>query len=248
VQAVPGAPLVLAVDTSGPVETIALTQGDIALAQSHSRKPRAQGTAMGESVQRMLDSVSRQPQDLDAIAVAVGPGSFTGLRVGIAVARGLADGLGIPTLPYPSTLGWACAMRSCAVPVAVTLDARRGELYTALYRSSTEGLPELLREPHLESPESWLQVLKEVETEGSLLVGDGALLYGHLFRAELGSAGRLIEPPIVGPDMSEVARDVARRMHQSTLVSEPLAPLYLRGHDGTRSQPPSPAAIATDPR
>jgi tRNA threonylcarbamoyladenosine biosynthesis protein TsaB len=248
VQAVPGEPLILALDTSGPVETIALTQGDIALAQTHSRKPRAQGTALGESVQRMLDSVDRQATELAAIAVAVGPGSFTGLRVGIAVARGLADGLGVPTMAYPSTLGWACSMRGCTAPVAVTLDARRGELYTALYRSGPGLLPQLVREPHLESPESWLQVLEEAGLGGALLVGDGALLYGDLFRAELGSSGTVVEPPIAGPDMSLVARDVAGRMRQSALQTEPLVPLYLRGHDGTRAQEPSAAAIGADSR
>ncbi len=139
-------------------------------------------------------------------------------------------------------------MRGCTAPVAVTLDARRGELYTALYNCSAEGMPQLLREPHLEGPESWLQVLEAAGPAGALLVGDGALLYGDLFRAQLGSSGTVVEPPIAGPDMSLVARDVAGRMRQRPLETESLAPLYLRDHDGARAPGPSGTAIGAGSR
>jgi tRNA threonylcarbamoyladenosine biosynthesis protein TsaB len=236
IRADSNAPLILALDTSGPVETFALSQGDLPLAQQHSRKPRAQGTALVESIERTLQSLERKPEDLSAIAVAVGPGSFTGLRVGIAVARGLADGLGIPTLGYPSTLGWACAMQGRKVPVGVTLDARRGELYTALYCTIAAGRPQLLREVRLESPESWARALAVDAADGALLVGDGALLYRSLLCSEPGSSLRIAEPFPAGPDMSWVATDVARRIAENPVETERLEPMYLRQHDGEKTR------------
>jgi len=246
IQADDKAPLILALDTSGPVETFALSQGGLPLAQLHSRKPRAQGTALMESIERTLRSLERKPEDLSVIAVAVGPGSFTGLRVGISIARGLADGLGIPTLGYPSTLGWACAMQGRTLPVGVTLDARRGELYTALY-STASGRPELLRDVRLESPESWARALAANAAKGALLVGDGALLYRSLLCSAPDSCVRIAEPTPVGPDMSWVASDVARRLVENSLETERLEPIYLREHDGAKTRQQSTGAIRSDP-
>ncbi len=223
-----------------------MVRGELPLAQQHYRKPRAQGTALADSIQKMLRSVALEAGDLACIAVAVGPGSFTGLRVGIAAARGLADGLGIPTFAYPSTLGWACAVRGHPEPVAVTLDARRGELYTALYDTSQPGRPQPMGDVRLESPESWADGLRESAPGGALLVGDGAILYSSLLRSELDESFRFAQPVPAGPDLSWVALDSARRLLEVGLQSEPLEPLYLRDHDGSQSRAASTGAIAVD--
>ena len=241
VGADPAAPLVLALDTSGPVEALALAQGDLILAQQHLRKERAGGTALAASVQRVLASVRRQPADLTAIAVVVGPGSFTGMRVGIAVAQGLADALAIPTLSYPSTVGWAHAVRSGGLPVAVTLDARRGELYTALFSVLPDGSLALASPTGLQSPEAWADALKSLAPRGASLVGDGALLYRALLEDRLSGSFRFAAPIPVGPDMGWIAADVMGRLASGALASERLEPLYLREHDGAK------AAAATLP-
>jgi len=225
-----------------------LVRGELPLAQQQCRKPRAQGTALADSIQKMLHSVAVEATDLGCIAVAVGPGAFTGLRVGIAAARGLADGLGIPTLAYPSTLGWACAVAGRTAPVAVTLDARRGELYTALYDASSVGRPRLLRDICLESPESWANGLSQSAPGGALLVGDGAILYRSLLRAALSEPFRFAQPVPAGPDLTWLALDSARRLLDAGLQSEPLEPLYLRDHDGSQSSAVSAGAIAVDSR
>ena len=234
-------PLVLALDSSGPVEALALVQGEFTLAQQHLRKERSGGTALAASVQRALASVERQPADLSAIAVAVGPGSFTGLRVGIAVARGLADALSIPTLSYPSTLGWAYSIRGAALPVAVTLDARRGEVYTALFETSTTGSVQACSETRLQSPDEWAETLLSTASDGAVLVGDGALLYRSLFEERLSSSFRIASPNPVGPELSWIAADVVRRLCDGVLTTERLDPLYLRAHDGEKARAASTA-------
>lgn len=230
------APLVLALDTSGPVEALALVQGEFILAQQHLRKERSGGTALAASVQRALASVERNPADLSAIAVAVGPGSFTGLRVGIAVARGLADALSIPTLSYSSTVGWACSVDGGPLPVAVTLDARRDELYTELFETSTTGSLQPCSETRLQTPDEWAETLLSVAPDGAVLVGDGALLYRSLFEAKLSAGFRIAAPNPVGPEVSWMARDVVRRLADGGVTTERLEPLYLREHDGAKAR------------
>ncbi len=230
------APLVLALDTSGPVEALALVQGELILAQQHLRKERSGGTALAASVQRALQSVGREPADLSAIAVAVGPGSFTGLRVGIAVARGLGDALNIPTLSYSSTLGWAHAVQDRSLPIAVTLDARRGELYTALFEVAEGGSVQICSETCLLSPDDWAISLAELVPSGALLVGDGALLYRSLFEDKLSSGFRFAAPTPVGPAMSWIAADVVARLSRGEVASERLEPIYLREHDGAKAR------------
>lgn len=235
------APLVLALDTSGPVEALALVQGEFILAQQHLRKERSGGTALAASVQRALASVKRTPADLSAIAVAVGPGSFTGLRVGIAVARGLADALSVPTLSYSSTVGWACSVYGGALPVAVTLDARRDELYTALFEISATGSVQPCSETRLQTPDDWAETLLSVAPDGAVLVGDGALLYRSLFEEKLPVGFRIAAPNPVGPEVSWMARDVVRRLGDGVLATERLEPLYLREHDGAKARAASTA-------
>ena len=211
-------------------------QGELILAQQHLRKERSGGTALAASVQRALQSVGREPADLSAIAVAVGPGSFTGLRVGIAVARGLADALAIPTLSYSSTLGWAHAVRYSSLPIAVTLDARRGELYTALFEVADDGEVQSCSETRLLSPEDWVLSLVELVPGGALLVGDGALLYRSLFEEKLSSGFRVAAPTPVGPAMSWIAADVVHRLSRGPVDSDRLEPIYLREHDGAKAR------------
>ena len=230
------APLVLALDTSGPVEALALVQGELILAQQHLRKERSGGTALAASVQSALESVQREPADLAAIAVAVGPGSFTGLRVGIAVARGLADALAIPTFPYASTLGWAYAAYGSRLPVAVTLDARRGELYTALFEVAEGGTIQACSETRLLSPEDWAMSLVELAPGGAQLGGDGALLYRSLFDEKLPSAFCIAAPTPVGPALSWIAADVVERLSRGEVDSVRLEPIYLREHDGVKTR------------
>ena len=107
-------------------------------------------------------------RDVDAFAVAVGPGSFTGLRVGIATVKGLAFGSDRPVAPVPTLRALAEAAPSAGQPVAAVLDAQRGEVYGAVYPG--DGAPTA-------SPERvWGpgELAREIPTDALLVVGEGA--------------------------------------------------------------------------
>lgn len=234
----PSAPLALAMDTSGPVETVTIVQGALVLTQAQARRSRSGNRVLSSTLVELLASVARTPRDLAVVAVVLGPGALTGVRVGIATAQGLADGLGIPALGYRSTDGWALAAGRSSRPVGVALDARRGEVYSALYEIPDAGPPQLVRDICLESPDSWFDALAERCPDGVVLVGDGSRLYADQGLARLGEGAWIGHQSPAGPDLSGIAMDALAQLDGPGKLEEgPLHPIYLRNHDGTRVIP-----------
>ena len=227
VEADPSASLVLGMDTSCASDSIALARDGLVLASQQVRRPRRKGAALAVAIRGLLEAVNHVPADLRALAVVTGPGAFTGLRVGIATAQGLAAGLGIPTFACSATEAWAAGAPASRVPVAVTLDARRRQVYSALYRVGADRLEEL-RGVRLEEPRAWLESL--VELDGVLLAGDGGRLYADLAREILGGKAQVPRTAMMAPDVGWVALEGARRLAAGE-PGERLDPVYLRGHD-----------------
>jgi len=195
--------LTLAFDTATAVATSALVDGDEVLGE---RVSRAQ--TLLEDVDALLRQAGAHPSDLDRLAVGLGPGSFTGVRIGLAVAQGLALSLDVPGSGV-STLAALAAGAPGAVPV---VDAKRREIFTL-----ADGAPRVFT-PH-ELP----------LYEGLVCVGDGAKRYRQLLE-ERGA--------IVPPDGDERhlprARFHAALAGETRSVDE-LEPLYLRVPDADRS-------------
>ena len=133
---------VLALDTATRVQSLALLDGDDALEHSQRRVRFNHGSTLLEHLSQTLEEHKLEVDDLDLIAVGIGPGSFTGLRVGLAIAKSLARAENIPivgvstlaALAYPHAVGHP---RSA---VCAMYDARRGEVYTGVYAHSDEHL------------------------------------------------------------------------------------------------------------
>jgi tRNA threonylcarbamoyladenosine biosynthesis protein TsaB len=148
--------LILAFDTATDVATSALVSDGEVLGERTSR-----AVTVLEDVDALLRQAGAQTRELEGIAVGIGPGSFTGVRIGLATARGLALALGVPVAGV-STLDALAAGAPGAVPV---IDARRGEVFV------------LLKEPRVLAPD-------EVElTSGTVCVGSGAVRYRSLLEA-----------------------------------------------------------------
>jgi len=195
--------LTLAFDTATSVATSALVDGDELLGE---RVSRAQ--TLLEDVDALLRQGGAHPSELDRLAVGVGPGSFTGVRIGLAVARGLALSLDLPGSGV-STLAALAAGAPNALPV---VDAKRREVFTLI-----DGEPRVLTPQELPLEES------------TVCVGDGARRYRTLLE------GR---GAVVPPDEDERhlprARFHAALAGEPGLVDE-LEPLYLRVPDADRN-------------
>lgn len=195
--------LTLAFDTATAVATSALVDGDEVLGE---RASRAQ--ALLEDVDALLRQAGARPSHLDRLAVGLGPGSFTGVRIGLAVARGLALSLDLSGAGV-STLAALAAGAPGAVPV---VDAKRREVFTLL-----DGRPQVL------SPQ-------ELALEpGALCVGDGATRY----RTLLEQRGAVV-PPDDDEHHLPRARFHALLAGEPGPVDR-LEPLYLRVPDADRN-------------
>ncbi|RKR75472.1 tRNA (adenosine(37)-N6)-threonylcarbamoyltransferase complex dimerization subunit type 1 TsaB [Frondihabitans australicus] len=158
--------MLLAIDTSSGTSVAVVDRDGGVLAEVTETDTRRHAEVIGESIASCLDTAGVAPRDLSAVIAGMGPGPFTGLRVGIAAARAFAFGAGKPCLPLVShdavafeRLGGlaratgAAAEGSVPGPLLVVTDARRREVYWSAYTGlDAEGLPVRLGEPGLVRP------------------------------------------------------------------------------------------------
>lgn len=144
----------------------------------------AQGSAHHAAhLLKLVDGIVRdagmQLSQVDRYAVTVGPGSFTGLRTGIATARGLAFAHGAPLVGISSLEALACQAGCCGGLVCPMIDARRGQIYTCLYRVARAGNLDVVSPETAVAPEEWCSNLHEQV----VCVGSGAIRYASTIAA-----------------------------------------------------------------
>jgi len=225
--------IALGIDTSSLNGSVAVSAADgrvdelvFSAASTHSEKLLP---ALGQ----LLDAAGRALGEVDVIAVAAGPGSFTGLRIGMATAKGLALACSKPLLGFSTleAMALACARRQERPRgvFAVMIDAGRGEVYRGLYEVSDRGARSLVPEAAL-PPEAAARDLPE----GMILCGSGVTTYRAILRPVLPSGVGVVEP--APPLAAQLASMALRRAREGGLSeSPPLVPNYLRLSDAERT-------------
>jgi len=175
----------LALDTSTPVGSVAVGRGDRLLAEVVMGVAVRHAEALMPAIDFALGRAGVTPPGLGGIVVAGGPGSFTGVRIAGAAAKGLARALEVPLFAYSGLLALAAGAAACDGPVCALFDARRDEVYAACYRFDG-GVRTLLRP----APRPLASVLEELASERVLYVGDGALAH----REAIEAAGGRVAP------------------------------------------------------
>lgn len=130
--------LILGLDTTTLVCSVALLLANDLLAEFTLNIKKTHSQRLMPLIDSLFQFAGLCPEQLDAVAVAAGPGSFTGIRIGVATARGLAQGLSIPAVGVSTLEALAEASATPGMLVCPLLDARRDQVYTALYRRSPE--------------------------------------------------------------------------------------------------------------
>jgi tRNA threonylcarbamoyl adenosine modification protein YeaZ len=207
--------VLLAFDTATSAVTVALHDGRGVVAESTVVDPLRHGELLMPGVQRVLAEADVAPRDLTRIAVGVGPGPFTGLRVGIVTARTMAAVLRVPVVGVCTLDVLAGAVRVDG-PFAVATDARRKEVYWAVYDAVAGRVAGAGRvgAPVVAKPAT-------LATDGPV-AGRGALLYPDAF------------PLAVLPEYPSAA-DLARSVNDGAVEMLPPDPLYLRRPDAVET-------------
>ncbi|MEK7851123.1 MAG: tRNA (adenosine(37)-N6)-threonylcarbamoyltransferase complex dimerization subunit type 1 TsaB, partial [Deltaproteobacteria bacterium] len=158
--------------------------------------------------------------DMDGIAVSVGPGSFTGLRIGLSAAKGLSYGSGKPLIGIPTLDALASNLPFSRYLVCPILDARKGEVYTAIYRKN-----EKVTDDMAVKPASLIEMIKE----DTVFLGDGVSAYRNLLKEQLGDLYHEAPLPLQLPKASNAAMLALKRLRNND-VDDPFAlvPRYIR--------------------
>lgn len=220
--------LILGVTTATQQVGCAVGGHEGVLASAHS----ARGKRHAESLAPSIDFVRRQARielnEISVVAIDIGPGLFTGLRVGIAAAKSMALALRVPMIGISSLDLLAWPVRHTSREIVAVIDARRGEVFHARYRPTPGGV-QRISGPSVTAPRDLRADLEASDAE-YLLVGDGALRYASewsgLVRAELA------EQYLAYPNAASLVQLAhARAIREDFVQPWELEPLYLRPPD-----------------
>jgi tRNA threonylcarbamoyladenosine biosynthesis protein TsaB len=192
--------LVLAIETATSAGSVALVSNERTIAGRYFDTGRYHSQRLFTEVEAMFEGVDERIEDVDGVAVSVGPGSFTGLRIGLSAAKGFCLAAGAALLTVPTLAGMAARVPYARAPVCPMLDARRGQVYTALY-ATDQGQPQPLSDVRIVDAH---QVIEERGGETTVYLGDvGALMANdeietealvaplHCLRPDAGAVGWL---------------------------------------------------------
>lgn len=218
----------LALDTATPTVSVAVARDGVALATMRLRGDRRHAEQLTPAIARCLDECGITARDLHGVAVGVGPGLFTGLRVGIAAAKTIAFAQRIPVVGIGSLDLVAWPLRFTSRAIAAVVDARRHEVFWAWYETVPGGVHRV-SEPCVTRAEELLAEMVARDRE-VLLAGDGARAYRSVLagydHAEF--AGVAFDAPSVD---ALVELGTARMEREEFETATDLAPLYLRRVD-----------------
>lgn len=231
--------LILGIDTATMQASCAIGGHEGVLAAAQSAKGRRHAEHLVPAIEFICGQAQIELKELSVIAVDIGPGLFTGLRVGIATAKALAHALAVPMIGVSSLDLLAFPVRFSSRLIVAAVDARRGELYWATYRQVPGGV-QRLSEPSVGSPD---EVASELLASGEelLMIGDGAVRYADTFEGlpKLEIADRGFAHPSA---TSLVQLAHARALREEFGPAASIEPLYLRKPDAeinwvTRDRP-----------
>lgn len=213
----------LVIDTSTTANSIAVTEDGRLLAELLVNPGATHSASLMSGLDVALRSAGVTAGGLDAIGVTLGPGSFTGLRVGIAAAKGLSLATGKPVAAFSSLAMLAMNLPHARLPVCPMLDARKSEVYGALYDCAA--LPTAIIGDSVAKPSDLLEKI----TGDTLFLGSGALRYRDLIVEALGDKAHFAPPVCNQPRASAGALLAADLLERGEVFpARELVPVYLR--------------------
>jgi tRNA threonylcarbamoyladenosine biosynthesis protein TsaB len=221
--------IVLGIETATQQVGCALGGFEGVLASFHSARGRRHAETLAPAIQFVCDTARIDISEISVVAVDVGPGLFTGLRVGLATAKAMAQALRVPAIGLSSLDLLAHQVRYSPRLIVPVVDAKRGEVFSAFYRHVQGGV-QRLSDYRVGTADDLANELL-ARREEALLVGDGALRYAEVLAHDLGfvELGSLGTQYPSAADLVELAHP--RAIREEFVAARELEALYLRKSD-----------------
>ncbi len=220
--------LILALDTTTSAGSCALVRDGRLVSEAPSDRSTPQAARLPGELAALVDQTGVALQDIDAFAVGTGPGSFTGLRVGIATMQGLSVATGRPlfgvsALDALARIADGGSERTRSARIATWVDAWRGDVYAALYEDGRAVEPPTVAPPEV--------LLGRLAGRPTLFTGDGAVAHEAVIRTVLGNEAHFADPvaPLLAGAMGEIAANAFQAGQRP--APDAIRPLYVRRPD-----------------
>ena len=219
--------LVFGIDTCCMAATAALMNDDIMVAQTVVNQNKTHSQIMMPQIEQMFRAAEVDPVMVDAYAAAVGPGSFTGVRIGVATAKAMAQGAGKPCIAVSTLEALAYSSKYFDGVISPILDARRDQVYNALFSGGVDGLERLCPDRALSLDE----LLEEIEkmNKKALFMGDATLVFRDRIEAALGDKA-VFAPKVVNLNLAGAVAEIGIEKLKAgdTVEYGKLVPEYVR--------------------
>jgi tRNA threonylcarbamoyladenosine biosynthesis protein TsaB len=221
---------VLALDSSTATGSVAVGDGDKLLAETVLNVGPGHSAALLPAVDAALKTAGLKPRDLAGVVVAAGPGSFTGLRIAAASAKGMVAALGVPLFAYSGLMAAAGACWGAERPVCAIFDARRRDVYAACYRFAA-GVEEVFA-PRALTVDELVERFRD-DAHPPIFTGEAAAMHGEEIARALGAP---VVPPLLAISRASVLLWLARAAPALGRVADAAAwePEYVRASGAER--------------
>ena len=223
---------ILAIETTGPQASAAIINEKGEVREEISERTLSHLQNLVPMVDSVLTKSDLTIKDVDYIAVSQGPGSFTGIRIGVSTGRALAQGANKPLLGIPTLKAFAYNLEGCTDLICPIFDARRDQVYGGIYHWEGEDLVQDLEDGAYDVPEFTVKAKELCETAGKALrlFGDGTKKYGHLFEN-----ANIAPDEVLLQRASSVAKLALASLKDNAACSyNDLKPVYLRQAEAQR--------------
>jgi tRNA threonylcarbamoyladenosine biosynthesis protein TsaB len=216
---------VLALETATTTGGIAILEDSLGLiSESRINIRIAHSERLMSAIEWLLNASRITMGDIDAFAVSIGPGSFTGLRIGLSTAKGLCYATGKPIVPVPTLDALARTLPFCPHLICPMLDARKNEVYTAIYKWEKGTMKKVINETSVK-PSDLLDVINET----TVFLGEGAKIYKQIITDCLHKNAVFAPQSKMSPSALTVAEIAVEKLKRDK-TADPvgLTPLYIR--------------------
>jgi len=213
---------VVGIETSCSIGSVAVCSGNTIIGRQTFGKASNHGKEIVSSLEAVFNEIKWKPNDIDLIAVSIGPGSYTGLRIGVTCAKALAYGLGKPVIDVPTLDVLAENIKDDVKHICPVIDAKRKRVYACIYERNNNK-NKMITDFLIITPDE----LKAILPESTLIFGDGVAPYKEIFTQKNITIEEDKKPGIA--EAVNVARLGLERYEQGERCEiNSLIPLYLR--------------------